>query len=275
MDPMSVSADTLTTDPPRDETLRRLWSDAGARQDILAILALGLMVALTIRGHFANPHPDFYDFVDSGHALLSGHLPPTFKRAPLFGLIVVSLAAPLPVEAAEAVVAEWLNVLLMPASALLIYLIGRAWFGPAARWAAAAHVLVEPLLVYLILLAVRLVQRGSAWAWLAAALAAMTRYDAAGLIGGVMAADLLRRRPLGGMLWRTCAALAPLAVWMLLTWITWADRSYDHYLGRMDSVPDRRRLRSAPPAPLAVRDRRRARDALLDAGRGGGSGRVD
>ncbi len=231
------------------EPFGRLWRDRAARQDMLAVAALGLVVAMTIRGHFAMPHPDFHEFLDSGHALLSGELPPTMKRAPLFGLVVVALAAPLPVEAAEQHVTEWLNLLLLPFNAGLIYVIGRAWFGPAARWAAAwftvlpfslyctAHVFVEPLLTCMILLTVRFAQRGSGWMYLAAGLATLTRYDAAGLIAGVFVADLMQGRRWAGAIVRTAAAAAPLGLWMLLTWLTWSERSYDHYLAQIDERP--------------------------------------
>ena len=235
--------------PDDSESNRRFGADGAFRHDIIAIFALGLVVALTCRGHFVVPHADFHEFLDSGHALLSGELPPTMKRGPVYGVLVVALGRLLPVELADRVAAEWLNVLLLPLNALLIYLIGRRWFGGAARWAAAwfvilpfslyctAHVFAEPLLTFFILLTVLAVQRGSGWGYAAAALATMTRYDAAGLIAGVLIADLLRKKPLRRALWQSALTATPLVLWLILTARTWSTRWQDHYISQIAERP--------------------------------------
>jgi hypothetical protein len=195
------------------------------------------------------PYTDFTEFVDSGHAWLRGELPASLKRAPVYPLLIVGLGRLLPVEAPERAAAEWLNALLLPVNGLLVYLVGRRWFGAAARWAAVwflllpmgmfctAHVIVEPLLTGLILLTVWASGRGGATPYLAAAAASMTRYDAAGLILGVGLADLLRHRPPGRTLLRTGLAVAPLAAWLVLTGLTWARGSQDHYLTQIAEQP--------------------------------------
>lgn len=135
---MSQPSSAQIIDPPGDERpLRSTWKGGAFRHDLLAVCGLALVVALTTRGHFVNPHPDFYEFVDSGHALLSGQLPPTTKRALVYGLVVVAVSKLLPLEAPERIAAEWINIVLLPACALLIYLIARRWVGGTARWAAA------------------------------------------------------------------------------------------------------------------------------------------
>ena len=114
---MSASASEKVESAPavgRDEAAR----EGGLRADIVALMLLGLVVGLTCRGHFAKPHNDFYQFRETGHALLHGELPDTFKRAPVFPLLVASLGslieAALPFEVRkhpDVLAAEWLNAL--------------------------------------------------------------------------------------------------------------------------------------------------------------------
>jgi len=224
-------------------------SRAVFRHDVLALLGLGLVLGLACRGHFAVPYADFTEFVDSGHAMWQGELPQTLKRAPVYSLLVVTLGHLLPVDAPDRVAAEWFNALLLPLNGLLIYLVGRRWCGAGARWAAVwflllpigvfctAHLIVEPLLMGLILLTILGAQRGSLWAYVAAAVATMTRFDAAGLIVGLCVADLLQRRSVARTLLRTALAAAPLVIWLALTALTWRERSADHYLLQIAEQP--------------------------------------
>lgn len=216
---------------------------------MLALLALGLVLGLACRGYYAMPYTDFVEFVDCGHAWLRGELPPTFKRGPVYPVLVVGLAKLLPGEAPEFHAAEWINALLLPANGLLVYLIGRRWLGAGARWSAVwvlllpmslyctAHVIVEPLLTAGILLTVGLAQRGSRWAYVAAAAATLTRYDAAGLILGLALAELWQRRSAWRVVFGSLSALLPLVIVLVLTGLTWAERSEDHYLGRIATEP--------------------------------------
>ncbi len=234
----------LQTEPGEGGAALRARRGDALRHDVPALLILGLAIGLACRGHFVMPYSDFFEFIDGGHALLHGHLPPTLKRPPVYGVLVVTLSKLVPAEAPERVVAEWLNALLLPINGLLVYLIGRRWFGAAARWATVwflllpigmyctAHLISEPLLTCLILLAVWLAQRGTAWAYVAAAAATMARFDAAGLILGVALADLLRRRTVRATAVRMVLAAAPLVAWLALTALTWTERSEDHYLVR-------------------------------------------
>ncbi len=217
---------------------------------MISVVLLAAALGVANRGHFIKPHGDFYEFRETGHAILRGALPPTFKRAPVYPLVVAATGNLLHRIAAtdtpaDQLAAEWINALLLPANAALLLLLGWRWGGGGARWAAwwfallpiglycTAHTLVEPLLVATCLLTVFLAERGSKWAYLAAAVATMTRYDAAGLIIGVALADGLRsrtwRRPAG----RALLALLPLLIWLGLTALTWPARSADHYLRQL------------------------------------------
>lgn len=220
-------------------------------QEIVGLLAIGLTAAVVVRGHFVMPHPDFLEFVDTGRDFLSGRLPATLKRAPVYPVVVTLLGRLLPLEAAPRVAAEWLNVLLLPLNGLLLWTLARRWAGAAAaRWAAAwylllplglyctSHAIVEPLLSTAILLTVLSVDfERWGWAYAAAALAAITRYDAAGLLPGVFLADCIVRRRAGRAALAAAVAAAPLAGWLLLTALTWSARSGDHYLVQIAERP--------------------------------------
>ena len=240
--------------PPASETVPGQAQTVGpSRADVAALVVLGLIVSLTFRGHFVKPHSDFYEFAETGRSLLAGELPASFKRAPLFPILTAAAGRGLSglewVEAPEQAAAEWINALLLPLNAVLAYLIGLRWFGRAARWAAVwliflpwgvyctAHVIVEPLLICTVLLTLYAAQRGTRWAYVMAALASITRYDAAGAIVGLAVADLLRREGLGRTALRAALASLPLAIWLTLTAVTWHERSYDHYLAQMGERP--------------------------------------
>lgn len=216
-------------------------------RDLLPLVATAVLLALACRGHFVKPHGDFYEFRETGQALLHGELPRTFKRAPVFPVLVAAtgtlLGAILTTEMPpDQVAAGWINALLLPCNVLLCYLIGRRWLGGSARWAAlwlmllptglycTAHALVEPLLVSTVLLTIWLAQRGSSWAYPAAALACVTRYDAAGVLAGLALADGLCRGRWGRVTARASLTLLPLLLWLALTAVTWETRSQDHYL---------------------------------------------
>jgi hypothetical protein len=190
--PADLRASPKVLAPPVEPRLGR---------ELLPLVVLAALLGLACRGHFVKPHGDFYEFRETGHALLRGELPASFKRAPVFPVLVAATGTLLgSIVATETppdqLAAGWINALLLPCNVVLTYLIGRRWFGGGARWAAVwvallpvglyctAHVLVEPLLLTTVLLTVWLTRRRSKWAYLAAALAALTRYDAGRRGGG-------------------------------------------------------------------------------------------
>ncbi len=237
--------------------------------ELLAVALLGLVLGLSVRGHFIMPYADFMEQIDSGHALWQGELPATLKRAPVYPLLIVGIGRLLPVEAADQHVAEWLNALLLSLNGVLVCLLARRWCDRGARWVAAwflllplgllctAHVILEPLLATLLLATLLLAQRHTRWAYALAGLAAITRYDLAGLIVGLALVDLLRHEPRRRVLLRTLTAAAPLLVWLILTGLTWSSRSGDHYLLQIAQDPRcdlfeelRRVMRAAFPADI-------------------------
>lgn len=225
------------------------------RLDIALLTLLALVVAGALFGHFVKPHGDFYEFAEAGEALLRGHLPATMKRAPVYPLLIatggrlVSASGLSNARPAILVAAETLNGVLLAVNALLLYgVVRRLWPG-GATWAGAwlvllpiglyctAHALVEPLLITLILATALSLPRHVGVAYGLAALAAITRYDLAGLILGVMLADVFRSGNWRRALLRGTLAGLPLLLWLGLTAATWRTRSEDHYLRQIAERP--------------------------------------
>lgn len=222
--------------------------------DVVALALLGLAVAVPWRGHFVKPHNDFYDFRETGRALLDGRLPDSFKRAPLYCVLVAAGGSVVGAigwsETPDLAAAQWLNALLLPLNLVLTYLVGRRWLGGAARWAAVvlalcpvgvhctSHAIAEPLLITTILLTIWLAQRGSALAWLAALLACSTRYDAAGLVLGLLIAARLAGRPWRRIAGGAAVALSVPAIWLALTLAYWQPAADDHYLSQIRERPE-------------------------------------
>jgi hypothetical protein len=227
--------------------------------DRLVLLTFGLGLAAACFGHFIKPHGDFYEFRETGQALLSGRLPESFKRGPVFPLLVALTgrcieAVATTARPADQVAAEAINAVLLPVNVVLLYEIGRRWLGRAARWPAmcflllplglysTAHTLVEPLLIMLTLSA--LLAAGpdptGRRPWLAYALAgaaAMARYEAAGLLLGLVLADCAGRRPWRQTLRDALLAGLPLVLWLTLTAFTWQTRGAEHYVAQVLERP--------------------------------------
>jgi len=229
--------------------------------DLTALTLLGLFVALPLRGHGIKPHNDFVELAEVGVCLVRGQLPPTFKRGPVYPLLIGTGGAllhelgvhdPPP----ERLAAELINVILLPVNAILVYLLGRRWCpasaggSDAARWCAVAFLflpwglycttwlLVEPLLITTLLGTLLLAgTRYRALAYAAAALATMTRFDTAALIPGLMLADRLQA-PARRRAWRAgVVAAMPLAVWLVVTAVTWSRCGDEHYLQHLLQRP--------------------------------------
>lgn len=222
--------------------------------DLAAILLIGSALALSVRGYFLRPHEDFFELLETGQTLLRGELPPSLKRAPLYPLVVAAggalleAAAPGEIPAPQRF-AEWLNALLLPINGVLVYFVARRWTAGAARWVAfaflplpwglycSAHLLLEPLLATMLLLTLLAVGRRPGLACAFAAAATLTRFDAAGVLAGIVLCDYLRGEPTNRIIARGFAAATLPALWLVLTALTWDDRADDHYLRQMIERP--------------------------------------
>lgn len=272
----SPAAPARLSYPPEAAIAAELPQARGFWADAALLAAIGLALGLIVRGHYLKPHGDFFEFRESGRALLRGELPDTLKRAPLFPLAIarggdairaVRPHAPPPPQApavtsagppaaaaghhpADQAAAEWLNTCLLALNGVLTYAIGFRWIGRTARWPAllflltpiglycTAHAIVEPLLVCAGLTAVLCVARAPVLAWTVAALTPLVRYDAAAILPGVLLARGLR----AGASWRrelrgALLACLPLAGWLALTAALWTTHSRDHYISQMLESP--------------------------------------
>ncbi len=223
------------------------------RLELAAVVLLSAAVSLCYLGHFVKPQSDFHEFSATGESLLRGELPRTFKRAPLYPLLIAGGGALLErgaaIEAPIKAFAEGFNAAMAPLSAALAYAIARRLLGGGAAWIAAwvalvplgvhctAHAIVEAPLVAAVLLTIYLAQRGSAWVYLAAAAAMALRYDVAGLLPAVILADWFRgRRAWRALLYGSLAAL-PIALWLLLTALYWNPADGEHYVAQIRANP--------------------------------------
>lgn len=227
--------------------------------DLAAVLLISCATALALRGHFIKPHIDFFDFYEAANAFQHGHLAPTLKRAPIYPAILavgswITDALVDTVRPPMQVFAEWLNAALLPVNAVLVWMLGRRWLRAlegderiaaiAAIWFCClpwgmyctAHLLLEPLLVTVVLATVVLAGSARLWcAYFVASLAIMVRYDVAGLVVGLLIADILARRGVLRCIRFAIAAFAPLVAWLALTAFSWRAGDADHYVSQIGS----------------------------------------
>jgi len=215
---------------------RRLWV-------IVGILVLfGLVKAVAYWGAYAVPNPDFPGFVRVGEALWSGELPPSFKRGPVLGLMIVSLSR---LMGDDVMRAGWLwNAVLSVVNVVLVFAVARRLVPRAAPFVAiltmanpmVIHLQVNPIaettMIFFMLVTVALIFRGSRWAYVAASVATMVRYECAALIVLMFLADGLRHRT--PRRWAqafgcAAAALIPFLIWMGCTYYYWQPGE-SHYI---------------------------------------------
>lgn len=248
---------TIGSDDRRHEAAAGRTTAPTTRNALLDCFIVGLagaILAAAWHGHFIKPHYDFYEFHEVGAALLRGEMPPTFKRGPVYSLLIAGIgesfrAVGFGGDFAPWVAAKSLNTAAMGANAGLICLILLHWRVPGARWWAfsaaclpwgiycSAQGIAEPLIVLFMLLSLHGIQRSSAGGAVFAALAALTRYDVAGLIAGLVVAGARRDQRLSRALLIGSCATFPLLLWLILTLVTFPTRGEEHYLAQMIERP--------------------------------------
>ena len=168
-----------------------------ARWEILLLSALCTLALVYWAVHFhpfVLPASDYASFERIAQELWAGEAPGGYKRMPMFPLLFGGAAQFVPGEDAFLHAALGLNIALSIATLVVAYALGRRLIGPAAfvpvvallyaitYHDAALQPLVEPTLGFLVLLSLYLFTLGSRWQYLAAGLAAVTRYEASALI---------------------------------------------------------------------------------------------
>jgi hypothetical protein len=215
----------------------------------IALFVLGASLSWLYFGHQAVPNPDFPAFVRVARSLLSFEMPSSFKRAPVLGLLQVTLSNFTKGLHPELTAGWLLNAILYPFCCVLFYLIAKEFIGKSACWLvviAAVNpwtidMLVEPLveitLLFFILLTFYFILRRSKWCYLFAAIATMVRYEGAALIFAAFVIDMLEsktnRHRLLVLLYSALASI-PLALWMLGTVVKTkaaGSGTTGHYLG--------------------------------------------
>lgn len=213
------------------------------RLDILTgvvLFAFGAYHSILYFGHAVIPNSDFPDFFREGRNLLSLHLPHSFKHTPVLG-VLQNFLYPFAWGPSRELTAGWLlNAILHPFTVVLFWLVGKKIIGRATVWFAiiasinpwTIYSLVDPVVetpfLFFILLSLYLIFRRSRWAYLAASITSMVRYEGAALIAAAFVADIINRKDkrdvIKAFIFSVIAAV-PLMFWLTLTVLNWQTES--------------------------------------------------
>jgi hypothetical protein len=224
------------TDTGRDTLMT---TAAQKRLDILTgtvLFAFGIYHSVLYFGHTVVPISDFPAFFRVGKEVLSLQMPSSFKLAPMLGILQNLLMFVSWGQSPELTAGRLLNAILYPFTVVLFWLVGRRIIGRSAVWFAiiasinpwAIYYLTEPIVespfLFFILLTLLLIFRRSRWAYLAASVTTMVRYEGAALIFAAFVADFIhrkgRRDVIKAVVYSFLASL-PLIIWLILTFVTW------------------------------------------------------
>lgn len=229
-----------------------LWLTAGL------LFLFGLSHSITYFGHQQVPNPDFTAFASLGHTLWSFDMPQNFKRTPLLGLLIVPLGWLCGGNHPDLTGGWLLNAILHPLTGILFWLAGKRVIGRAGLWIALlalinpyliellATPIAETTFIFFIALTFYLMFRHSKWAYAAAALTSIVRYEGAALILAAFVMDLAyaenRRKKLQAFGYAALASV-PLLLWLLGTVLHWNQQGSGHYLNffsadQLKKVPD-------------------------------------
>jgi hypothetical protein len=193
---------------------------------LFGLLCLGTVAYWSFQYQpFVLPNNDYYSFERVATSLGNGELPRSFKRTPVFPLLMAGLSRVMPEPHPELhaalvlnmafsigslVLLFWLSSRLLGAGALLVPVL----FATTAQFhSMALQPLVEPSLGFFCLLTLVLFHRRSPWQYLAAAGAALSRSEASTLILVLFVLNWRADR----RFWRHMA-LASLAAVPMLAW---------------------------------------------------------
>lgn len=224
-----------------------ITAEARNRLDILTgvvLFTFGVYHSILYFGHTAVPISDFPDFLRVGKEMLSLHMPSTFKFAPVV-CILLNLLVYVSWGSPPELTAGWLlNAILHPFTVVLLWLVGRRIIGRSAVWFAVIasinpwtiYYLTEPIMetpfLFFILLTLYLIFCRSRWAYLAASITTMVRYEGATLILGAFVADIIHRKDrrdvIRAFVYSALASL-PLMIWLVLTAVEWQRGGSTHY----------------------------------------------
>lgn len=211
--------------------VRGRGGEALAAPLLLVCAAVWLVVGAFVNA-YEVPNTDFFAFWDNALSYLRLELPDSLKRLPVYPVLIGMLSRLMPGPEPVLPAALWLNALLVPLVLWLAARVARRLIGRGAAVAVAAVLAASPTMVFcatqpllevvflsLILGTVSLALVGSRWAYLTAALASLTRYEAVALIFGLVAQDWLTqaRRRRAQALALGALASSGLAIWLWLS----------------------------------------------------------
>lgn len=201
---------------------------------ILLLIALGVYQSIILFGHKVVPISDFSSIVKVGHEILAFQIPTYFKRGPVVGILQIMFGKIAGGQFPDLRGGWLLNSFLHPLNLVLFWLIAKRIIGKTAIWFAiiasitpwTLYMLREPLaetpLLFLILLTTYLIYRNSSWAYLAASVTTMARYEGAALILAAFVMDMIyrktKREKYIAFAYSALASI-PLMLWMLGTFI--------------------------------------------------------
>lgn len=203
----------------------------------VVLFALGIYHSILYFGYMVIPNSDFPDFFRQGRELLFHlQLPSSFKHTPVLG-VLQNLFYPLAWGPSRELTAGCLlNAIVHPFTVVLFWLVGKKIIGRSAVWFAiiasmnpwTIYSLVDPVVetpfLFFIILTIYLIFRRSRWAYLAASITSMVRYEGAALIAAAFVADIIRRKDKRDVLKAfafSAIAAIPLMFWLTLTVMNW------------------------------------------------------
>ncbi|HFE52509.1 MAG TPA: hypothetical protein ENK07_03645, partial [Bacteroidetes bacterium] len=196
---------------------------------LFALLLLVAAVSFYVRaGNFYVPDSDFFDYREKAIAYRHFTLPEHLKRPPMYSATIALVSLPLRGRDRELHAAEAINVVAALALLWFLYRLAARYLGQHAFWVAwlmavspvtvkmAVKPKAEIFTAALILGALLLHSRNDKKAYLAAFLAALTRYEGFVLVAALAASDLFFSRERWKRLGLGVLAGSGLLVWLLI-----------------------------------------------------------
>ncbi len=210
---------------------------------LFLLFAFGLYHSINYWGHQPVPHFDFHCFHTTSRPLLSFQPPTDYKRTPLVGLMHIWLGK-ITGGAYPELQGGWLlNSISHTLTVVFLWLAGRHIIGRHAIWFAIIAIInpfglqllteaiAETPMLFFIWLTFYLIFIRSRWAYLAASLATMVRYECAAMIFGMFIMDMIegnKKQRIMAFVY-SAAASVPLGLWLLGTFLQ-GNTGGTHYL---------------------------------------------
>ena len=209
------------------------------------LLAFGVYQAVIYWAHQPVPHFDFDCFAQAGREILSFHLPTSYKRVPLTGILQVLLGHITGGTHPDLTGGWLLNSIVHSLTIVMFWLAGRKLIGRGAVWFAIIAIInpfglqllteaiAETPLLFFIWITFYFIFIRSKWAYLFASLATMVRYECAALILGAFVLDMLEgknKKERWLAFGYSALASVPLAIWMFGTLLNSQNLGPTYYL---------------------------------------------